>query len=348
MPVPARRRRAFTLIELLVVIAIIGILIGLLLPAVQKVREAAARAQCSNSIKQLALACHNYHDAYGTLPPAVLMKRSGPNSVTDPNEAVGQNFGPNWLVLTLPFVEQGNLYATVADSVTAYPKTGDAGWRSVRGVRVKLFECPSDSGHDVPWPGVPGYPNWARGNYGCNAFGIHLPDSDGWRSTEGGRSPTSAFTQDWVKLPNSTRGGGVMCINWGAALPRIEDGASNTVMIGELRVGAVLAATDPRGTWALGLPGGSVLAGQSSWDCHTPNDHIGSADDVGPGSVDAWQQGMGACTSCAFQQAQSRSRHPGGVQVSLCDGSVRFVRDSISQQTWWFMCARDDGNPWTD
>ena len=115
-----RTRPGFSLIELLVVIAIIAILIGLLLPAVQKVREAAARIQCGNNLKQLALACHNYHDATGTLPPAVLMKRTGPGAVALADRAT-ENFGPNWLVLILPFVEQGNLYAT---SPPTCPPTG--------------------------------------------------------------------------------------------------------------------------------------------------------------------------------------------------------------------------------
>src|SRR5437762_11152645 len=106
--VPLRRGRSgFTLIELLVVIAIIAILIGLLVPAVQKVREAAARSQCQNNMKQLALACHNYHDVKKQLPPAAVMPPGV--DATGGNAQVSVNFGPNWVVFILPYFEQGNL-----------------------------------------------------------------------------------------------------------------------------------------------------------------------------------------------------------------------------------------------
>src|SRR4051812_13866714 len=108
------RRRGFTLIELLVVIAIIAILIGLLLPAVQKVREAASRMSCSNNLKQLGIACHSYHDANGTLPPAYWcrLQNVGWN---DPN-----NSGPPWTVMILPYVEQDNLFKQVSTSIQNY------------------------------------------------------------------------------------------------------------------------------------------------------------------------------------------------------------------------------------
>src|SRR5438309_8180940 len=106
-------RKGFTLIELLVVIAIIAILIALLVPAVQKVREAAARTQCTNNMKQLALACHAYHDAKKQLPPAVLVGRGiGWN---DEN-----NIGPNWAILAMPYYDQGALYNQYSVSIQNY------------------------------------------------------------------------------------------------------------------------------------------------------------------------------------------------------------------------------------
>jgi len=337
------RRRGFTLIELLVVIAIIGILIGLLLPAVQKVREAAARVKCMNNEKQLALGCHNYHDVNGKLPPAIQMRRSGPNSVSNPTTA-SQNFGPNWIVLILPYIEQDNLYRSVSDSIENYMTTGDAGWRAIRGTRIPILLCPTDSGAETPWDGTAG-PGWARGNYACNAAGIHQPDILGWTSTEGGASPTSGWTQAWVGLPNSTHAGGVMCINFGAKFEILtaQDGTSSTVMLAEVRIGSHLSPGDARGTWAVGYPGASVICAAYTWDCTTPNNNDPNADDC-EGCIDDPQRGMGAWQPCPFQQANSRSRHTGGgVIVTMCDGSTRYLSATTSQQTWWKMCARDDG-----
>jgi prepilin-type N-terminal cleavage/methylation domain-containing protein/prepilin-type processing-associated H-X9-DG protein len=335
---PRRGRQAgFTLIELLVVIAIIAVLIGLLLPAVQKVREAAARTQCANNLKELATACHNYQSVAGSLPPAIMM-RPGVDRTS-----AADNFGPGWLVLLLPYIEQEPMYKQVITSVQSYMATGNRQWRSIRGNPIKLLICPSDTGHETPWNGRAPEQGWARGNYACNAGGIHQPDILGWTSTEGGRSPTSAYTQDWVGLPNSTSGGGVMCINWGATLNQItvQDGTAYTLMLSEVRVGSFLSPGDPRGTWAVGMPGASVISAAATWDCTVPNDYNDNADDC-DGAVDDPNDGMGAWQPCPFQQAQARSRHTGGVNGAMADGSVHFIHSTISQQTWFKMLSRDD------
>src|SRR5262245_16844211 len=115
-----KHRVGFTLIELLVVIAIIAILIGLLLPAVQKVREAANRMKCSNSLKQIGLACHNYHDTMGFLPSAGSADGKPLSGGPWPNSGEGTN----WIVHMLPYVEQGNIYNKLTF-------TGDSGWTNV-------------------------------------------------------------------------------------------------------------------------------------------------------------------------------------------------------------------------
>jgi prepilin-type N-terminal cleavage/methylation domain-containing protein len=334
----SRPRRGFTLIELLVVIAIIAILIGLLLPAVQKVREAAARTKCQNNLKQLALACHSYHDAVGSLPPAVLMRPS------DSRQNANGNFGPNWIVLVLPYFEQGALYNSVPDPAS-YLSTGDQSWKNIRGTTVPMLLCPSDGGAaGTPFSGGSPAGGWARGNYAGNAGSTHNPGSTGWWSSEGGASPKHPGGNG---IPANTPSGGVLCINWGAKLPTISDGTSNTVMLAEVRSGATLAAGDSRGTWALGYPGASVIGGMTTSDGVRPNGNEHQADDC-PGCVNAPADRMGACSGCNYQQANPRSRHHGGVQGAMADGSVRFISQDVTVVTWHAMCMRDDGLTWSD
>jgi prepilin-type N-terminal cleavage/methylation domain-containing protein/prepilin-type processing-associated H-X9-DG protein len=334
-------RRGFTLIELLVVIAIIAILIGLLLPAVQKVREAAARTKCSNNMKQLALACHAYGDVNGNkLPPAILLRPG------ESRTSAGGTFGPNWVVLILPFIEQGNLYKSIPVDPANYLMTGDQSWKNIRDKVIPNLLCPSDVGSESPWTGGGG--NWARGNYACNAGGIHGGSgvsSVGFLSTENGAVPTNS--SGWSGLPTNLTGGGVMCINWGSAIHKIADGSSNTVMLTEVRIGSLLSPADARGTWALGYPGGSVVTGHFSWDCRLPNTTEENADDC-EGCINDGPGGMGAWPGCPFQQAEARGRHTGGVEVAMADGSVRFVRNDVSYATWWYMNASSDGNVWND
>jgi prepilin-type N-terminal cleavage/methylation domain-containing protein/prepilin-type processing-associated H-X9-DG protein len=327
-----RTRRGFTLIELLVVIAIIAILIGLLLPAVQKVREAAARAKCSNNIKQLALACHNYADTNGGLPPAIVQTGYS-------DDPYNTNHGPNWAVLLLPHIEQGAMYNQVQASIQTWmvsgtAPTGDAGWKNIRANSVPSLICPSDNNTSVMCSlSLAGVSNWARGNYAANCgphynYGSRV---NGGSSSGGpwglpGQGPFSIFTGTSSKK--------------GMGIQQIADGSSNTILFGEVLSGS--GAADPRGVWAFGLAGSSTLTSHGDGDCNLPNDRKNCSDDIRDApSLDT--QNLGNWTSCNSNQATARSRHSGGVNVSLADGSVRFVRDSIDTRAWWIVNASNDG-----
>jgi prepilin-type N-terminal cleavage/methylation domain-containing protein len=350
----ARRCRGFTLIELLVVIAIIAILIGLLLPAIQKVREAAARTQCMNNFKQLGLAAHNYHDTNGKLPYAVYFQEAAGNAnLGDANSTNGYPFfGPNWAVEVLPFIEQDNLYKTVSTNIANYKSfvnsngalgANDQGWRIIASQQVKTYRCPSESNFDIaynpgaigPGAGVinptnPTGNNWARGNYAINAGPAY--------GTAGflGQSPNANF--GWP-------GGGIATVNFGDTMSALvgEDGSSNTVLFNHIRVGPI--NTDSRGTWAWGMGGASYTYGCPSGDCYGPNDTGCCSDDIA-GCTDRPQNAMG-CWGGGYGQANARSAHTNIVIAGMGDGSVRSVPNAISTQTWYAMLSRNDGQVWS-
>ena len=212
-----RRCRGFTLVELLVVIAIIGILIALLLPAVQAAREAARRANCSNNLKQLALALHNYNSTFGHLPPLVL---------SDPKQN-GQ-YLTTWIRATLPYMEQVlERYAETGSSMTFGENI------RLHETVVPAFLCPTDPVKPMTiWaPNDPQWKtNWARGNYVAN-IGIRL-DSD----------PRYGLNPDLTPKKNA-----VFSVNSATGMRDISDGTSHTVMISELRK---VPGSDMRGVWA--------------------------------------------------------------------------------------------------
>jgi prepilin-type N-terminal cleavage/methylation domain-containing protein/prepilin-type processing-associated H-X9-DG protein len=351
-------RHAFTLIELLVVIAIIAILIALLLPAVQKVREAAARAQCANNLKQIGLALHNYHDVNHKLPPASQVPWwTAANGDQDNYMQLQVPFGPNWAVLLLPYIEQTALYTQA--NVLSYPGASitigttpgygslNNSWRVVGGVDVSTFLCPSDPNNTQHYNDPASNPanaavGWARGNYGVTA-GFQDYDHMAWGRT----TNTTVLTVKIVCSP-------MMAADYGARFAEATDGLSNTIMVAELRAGKTVL--DPRGVWALGFPSSSIVnAGRDNTN-PTPNNKLGD----GPpyklgdelqfctskyanptqGSID----GMGCYGNTLMTSGQSRSMHTGGVNICMGDGSIRFLTNSVDQVTWCELISKADGN----
>jgi len=314
-----RRRQGFTLIELLVVIAIIAVLIGLLLPAVQKVRESAANAQCKNNLKQIGIAIHKYHENAKRFPPAVLTRQAS-SPTTESSD-----WGPNWAVLILPNMEQGNLYQQYSTSIASYINDGNTTWRGLRGTKIPTFLCPVDDQNQNNFTGAGG--GWARGNYAANAGPSFI------QNTYGGTSDNGNF--GW-------KGGGVMCANYGVSLQSLtnQDGSANTIMVAEVRAGT--APNDRRGVWAMGFAGSSIITGYANGDDPLPNSPNDCSDDV-EGAPSDPNNGMGNWTSCPSQQATARSLHSGGVNIAMCDGSVRFISINIAEQTYYQIGSRNDG-----
>lgn len=194
MPLPKKHRRSgFTLIELLVVIAIIAVLIGLLLPAVQKVRESAARTKCQNNLKQIALGSHLYQDTYKKLPPGVAT-----NGSSAPGSA-GFTTGWSWAVLIFPYIDQGNLYNTLG--VSPAPAAVNAPAAGAIQRRIDIFRCPTDIAPDTN--ALFGTPAFTTSNYVCNRE---------------------------VLGPGRTDRSGTLD---GLSVDTIKDGASNTILFGE-------------------------------------------------------------------------------------------------------------------
>jgi prepilin-type N-terminal cleavage/methylation domain-containing protein/prepilin-type processing-associated H-X9-DG protein len=308
----APRRSGFTLIELLVVLAIIAVLIGLLLPAVQKVRSAAARLKCQNNLKQIGVALHAYHDASGLLPPQV---------ANNANKCCNGT----WQMAILPFVEQGNLwnaYVNWGGTVSGGPTYQQQENLIVTSQRLALFTCPSDTPNAAKSGTYNGQTyHVTQHNYLVNVGNIDyaqghdgpLPDQDQYPGLRFLGAPFSRSAQ--------------------FGLTDITDGTSNTLLAAEVNQGQ---GQDFRGlTWWAEGSGFTVY--------RTPNsplpDYIANGSGA-PGCVSTAQNSLNApCMpipggSPNFNAFAARSRHTGGVNAVLCDGSVRFFSNGITWQVW--------------
>jgi prepilin-type N-terminal cleavage/methylation domain-containing protein/prepilin-type processing-associated H-X9-DG protein len=304
------RRSAFTLIELLVVIAIIGILIALLLPAVQKIREAAARLKCANNLKQLGLAMHNYHDTSGKLPAQTA------------NNANSCCYG-TWQMAILPFVEQGPLwsaYVNFGGNAATGPTYEQQSNLLVTSIRLPTFTCPSD----MPSAPKTGTFNGVTYNVTQHNYLVNVGNLD---YSQGKDAP----------LPDLPPGlkflGAPFSRSAQFKLADITDGTSNTLLAAEVKQGQ---GADFRGlTWWAEGSGFTVY--------RTPNspgpDFIANGKGA-PGCVPTSQNSLNAdCKAFPTPNPNwnvfaARSRHIGGVNVALCDGSTRFVSNSIAWTVW--------------
>jgi prepilin-type N-terminal cleavage/methylation domain-containing protein len=306
-------RPAFTLIELLVVIAIIAILIGLLLPAVQKVREAAARMQCSNNLKQMALACHNYHDTSGNFPPGSV---SGP--------CCGSLSYMTWTVAILPYIEQDNLFKQYNQTLP----NEDASNAFVRTQIVKTYLCPSDqrtSSTDAPESGPGSGLQYAPGSYRAMSGRGYGPSGQSWWFDDPG-SMTS-LPAGWRGAMHSTlpkAGSATFTPQIQENFASITDGTSNTVIISEW---ATRTNNRRRTFWAYAYTSynqsSAVLQSRTLLPDYTQCVALGS--DSNP-CKRAWG-----------------SFHTNGMNAALGDGSIRFIPQSIDINIWGEMATIGNG-----
>jgi prepilin-type N-terminal cleavage/methylation domain-containing protein/prepilin-type processing-associated H-X9-DG protein len=303
-----RPRSGFTLIELLVVIAIIAILIGLLLPAVQKVREAAARMQCQNNLKQLGLAVHNYHDANSRIP------FNGDTVAKTGCCVVSNSLHWSWLARVLPYIEQDNVYKLGGVDTTALfvGTTPNA----ILATQIKTFLCPSDNAQSGPRTDCANFPagmpvgqtnykgvsgdNWAWGNYPYSP-----PSGVGNNGLDAGDG--FFYRQDVLRR---------------LTLPQIQDGTSNTLMVGE---------DSPEKNIHCAWPYSNTATGT----CAIPP-NIGTLPFIVPAGVDV--------TPGNWPNVYSfRSKHTGGLNFAMGDGSVRFVSQSVSLDAYRAAASTNGG-----
>ncbi|MFG0261454.1 MAG: DUF1559 domain-containing protein [Novipirellula sp. JB048] len=313
------RLHGFTLVELLVVIAIIGVLVGLLLPAVQAAREAARRMQCSNHLKQMGIAMHNYHDTFGSFP---LGSRAHPfkHSIS---------YGTNWRASLLPFMEQTTVYEKLNFETGGFSgRTLDGGNEVLRDLVVPVYKCPSS----VTGPFEPD-----RGGDTLNPRNSMMHEYVGIAGSypdPGGRTSVCK-----VGLRGALCNTGLLIPNDKKAFRNATDGTSNTILIAEQSglVQKMPIRANYNGGWCGVYGQETVQAVSTSVSYH----HTGLS--VIRWAINSSTYVVGSSDYPYMTNTVINSMHPGGIQVLLADGSVRFLTDSLEMETLRRLGAADDG-----
>ncbi|MDR3620074.1 MAG: DUF1559 domain-containing protein [Paludisphaera borealis] len=340
------RRRGFTLIELLVVIAIIAVLIALLLPAVQSAREAARRAQCVNNLKQIGLALHNYHQGVGSFPMGATLapvKAIG-DAISINNDAAGGGWS-SWSAqaLMLPYMEQAPVYNSINFS-WACEQGGMGGQMNSTGYNTKINSmlCPSDGNAGKSninsYEGSMGTTTIIYGEQSTGLFTYHV--SYTIADVTDGTSNTIAFAEALVgddglsaKRGNSTgnAGGG-----GGQAGNRLDASGMLTQIQADIAQCTAWFIAPGGKTGGRGNHWGWGILGSTMFNTVIPPN--------GGGQIQWGACRMDCCVNAMHDHyTNATSSHPGGVNVALADGSVRFIKDSIAYPTWWALGTKANG-----
>lgn len=323
-----RAVRGFTLVELLVVIAIIGILIALLLPAVQAAREAARRSQCSNNLKQIGLALHNYHD----------INKAFPNTYCAIGGWATDNYRGSMMTRLLPFIEQTALYDAIDFRIGTDGQLVAPGGAQIRQQTIPGFVCPS-SGDTT---------RSTNNNYGVGSYsGSCGPTPESWTGNPSCTCDASQWYSPYSGLTGMSGKGngnpaGVFTRNpnngslWYCTMADLKDGTSSTIMVGERLAGC---SGHARNGWHTSNNGEGItgtLIPINFDTCHDVN-------------FDYAAEGLTECNrDCTWNtEFGFRSEHPGGAQFVFGDGSAHFLSETIDHLNYQYLGARDDKKPAT-